>query len=360
MAGRNFALPADRVLWDSKLYLSIAQDGYESYRCIERFPNLPDVWCGNTAWFPGYPAVIRTVAFVGMPFDMAGVLVSEGFFLASLFLLWRLFDRRLTWTSGAAMVLAAVWPGAIYFHVVFGISMCLFGLLLMVNAVRDEIWWLAGIGAFVAFSTHIVGVVGVIALVSSFFFAWRSYRWPQRLWRVAAASAMGSLAYFWAIWLIHFDTGSWTIYWEHQRDAFNNGGVHNPIEGLASFWNAPFDYYRPADIGNNWLTALSVNAHQSQLVLNLALLALIVVTAIWRLVKRDLSPWEVVAVMIAIGVVVMPILSNAWSAWYRHNALMLVALPVLRLPRWAWIAVIAIFSVQAVYLAGMWFGGSLI
>lgn len=53
-------------------------------------------------------------------------------------------------------------------------------------------------------------------------------------------------------------------------------------------------------------------------------------------------------------------ISGAWSAWYRHDALMLVALPVLRLPRWAWAVLIAACTVQAMLLGAMWFSGALI
>lgn len=360
LTGLSYWTAADRMRWDARIYLSIASDGYESYRCRERFPDLPDVWCGNTAWFPGYPAVVRAVASIGMPYELAGILVSEAFFLGSLLVLWKLFDQRLTWQSGAAMLAAAVFPGAIYFHAVFGISMCLFGLLLTVYAVRRESWILAALGSFIAFSTHMVGVIGVIALAASAAFGWRSFAWPQRLLRVGAASVIGALALPWALWKIHFDTGSWTIYWEHQKDAFNTGGFFNPFTELGAFWAAPFVQMHPPVIQNNWLVNNSTLAHQSQLVINLAFLVLVVVTAIIRLRKRDLSAWEAVAVLIAVGSVAMPLVGGAWTAWYRHNAMMLVALPVLRLPKWAWALLIAVFAVQAIFLAGMWFGGSLI
>jgi hypothetical protein len=360
LTGLSYWNPLDRWRWDAKLYLSIAADGYESYRCHTRFPELPDVWCGNTAWFPGYPTVIRAVASLGLPYDFAAILVSEAFFLGSLFILWKLFDQQLTWQSGAAMAAAAVFPGAIYFHAIFGTSMCLFGLLLTVYAVRKQSWTLAALGSFLAFSTHMVGVIGVIALGLSVAFGWRSFAWPQRILRVGGATAIGALALPWTLWKIHAETGSWTIYWEHQRDAFNTGGLYNPITEIGGFWAADFAGMHPPTIHNNWLVDNSIWAHQSQLVINLAFLLLVVVTAIIRLRKHDLSAWEGVALLIAMGSVGMPLVAGAWTAWYRHNAMMLVALPLLRLPKWGWVTMIAIFAAQAILLAAMWFGGSLI
>lgn len=361
LAGQNFWSPAARQRWDSQWYLSIASGGYESFRCIERYANFPDVWCGNTAWFPGYPMAIRAVATLGgLPYDSAALVVSTLCLLGALLILWRLLGSRLSCSSGCAMGLAAVFPGTIYFHVAFPTSMCLLGVLLAIAGVRRESWLLAGVGGFIALSTHLVGVIGVIALAASVTFGWRSFSWPGRIGRVAAATALGCTAYPWSLWMIHAGTGSWTIYWQHQDEAYGNVGVHNPLEQIAQFWNTPFSGWYPPEPDASWLVLHSTSAHQPQLAINLAFIALVTLTAGWRLIRRELSAWEAVAVLIALGSVAIPLLSGAWSAWYRHNALMLVALPVLRLPRTVWLLLIGVCAVQAVLLGGMWFGGSLV
>jgi hypothetical protein len=258
------------------------------------------------------------------------------------------------------MALASVFSGVIYFHVDFPTSMCLLGLLILTWGVRNESWVVAGVGAFVALSTHLVGAIGLAALALSVTFGWRRYAWPGRLWRVGSAVTLGALAYPWTMLLIHAGTGSWTIYWEHQREAYGNAELHNPIEEIQRFWDTPFGALYPPDPNSTWLVTHSLAAHQSQLLINLALAALIATTFIWRLTHHDLSAWEVLAALVALGAVAVPLLSGAWSAWYRHNAMMLVALPVLRLPRYAWLAAVAIFAAQAVLLGGMWFGGALV
>ncbi len=359
-AGVDFWNPASRQRWDSQWYLSIAQGPYESFRCIDRYPTFPDVWCGNTAWFPGYPVAIRLVAAFGIPLNTAAIVVTSACLLGSFALLWRLLDARLTWASALAMALASVFSGVIYFHVDFPTSMCLLGLLILTWGVRNESWVVAGVGAFVALSTHLVGAIGLAALALSVTFGWRRYAWPGRLWRVGSAVTLGALAYPWTMLLIHAGTGSWTIYWEHQREAYGNAELHNPIEEIQRFWDTPFGALYPPDPNSTWLVTHSLAAHQSQLLINLALAALIATTFIWRLTHHDLSAWEVLAALVALGAVAVPLLSGAWSAWYRHNAMMLVALPVLRLPRYAWLAAVAIFAAQAVLLGGMWFGGALV
>lgn len=360
LSGQNFWNPPVRQRWDSEWYLSIASYGYESFRCIDRYPDFPDVWCGNTAWFPGYPVAIRLVAAFGVPHDVAALIVSDACLLGSFAILWNLLGSRLTWPSSCSMATAVVFPGVIYFHVVFPTSMCLLGVLLVILGVRRELWPLAGLGAFIALSTHLVGVVGVVALAASVLFGWRTFSWPGRLWRVGATVASGALAYPWSMWMIHNDTGSWTIYWQHQDEAYGNVGLHNPLEQIGRFWDTSFSAIHHPEADATWLVTHTMAAHQAQLAINLAFLLLVIATTAWRWPRHDLAAWEVVAVLIAIGAVLIPLLSGAWSAWYRHNALMLVALPVLRLPKLGWLLMIGVCAVQAVLLAAMWFGGSLV
>ncbi len=358
LSGRDYFNSLERAKWDSQHYLSIAKAGYESFRCIDRYPNWPDFWCGNTAWFPGYPMAIKALAGVGISYEAAGVVVSEVFFLGAMLLLWRLFDRKVTAGSIGAMALAAVFPGSVYFHVVFGVSMCLYGLLLALVGIREQRWWVAGLGGFVALSTHIVGVIAVVAVATSVFFGWRRFGWPGRLWRVAAATIGGGLALAWSLWMIYRDTGSWTIYFQHQNESFHNLGWHDPLEQLVRFYKIGFRH--SPDVADHWLTAHSLAAHQPQLVFNVVLFALILAGAGWLAWKREIQPWQVAAVVMVIGAMVMPLTSGAWSAWYRHDALMLVGVTLLRLPKPAWVLLVGISALQTLFLTGMWFGGSLI
>lgn len=358
LAGRDYLNPLERAKWDSQHYLSIAKGGYESFRCIDRYPNWPDFWCGNTAWFPGYPMAIKALAGLGIGYELAGVVVSEVFFLGAMLLLWRLFDRKVTAGSIGAMALAAVFPGSVYFHVVFGVSMCVYGLLLALIGIREQRWWVAGLGAFVALSTHIVGVIAVVAVAASLFVGWRRFSWPGRLWRVAAATIGGGLALAWSLWMIYQDTGSWTIYFQHQNESFHNLGWHDPWEQLVRFYKIQFRH--SPDVADHWLTAHSLAAHQPQLVFNVVLFVMILAGAGWLAWKRELEPWQVAAAVMVIGAMVMPLTSGAWSAWYRHDALMLVGVSLLRLPTPAWVLLVGISALQTLFLTGMWFGGSLI
>jgi hypothetical protein len=288
LSGERYWSLAARQRWDSEWYLSIASTGYEMFRCRERYPNFPDVWCGNAAWFPGYPAAVRMVSWTGLSVEVSAVLVTELCLIGVLVLLWHLLGARLTATTGLAMTLAVVFPGAIYFHAVFPITMGALGLLLCLLGVRREWWWLAGAGAFLAFSTHLIGAVAPIMLVLSVAFAWRSSAWPARAAKGLAAAASGAAAYPILAVSQYRATGRWDAYWEHQRDAYGQSGFVNPLNQVAVFFHTPFASWYPGGAEDTWLVRHATEAHSTQLVINLALAAVILALVVWRALHRDL------------------------------------------------------------------------
>ena len=68
-----------------------------------------------------------------------------------LVVLWNAFLRGLGHRGWLVLVMAAVFPGAVYGHAIFPISLALLGLVLAAVATREERWALAGLaGAGVA------------------------------------------------------------------------------------------------------------------------------------------------------------------------------------------------------------------
>src|SRR4051794_21247442 len=70
-SGVSWWSTGSRRHWDSEHYLSIANTGYEMFRCRDRYANFPDVVCGNVAWYPGYPLTIRAFDAFGLSPDAA-------------------------------------------------------------------------------------------------------------------------------------------------------------------------------------------------------------------------------------------------------------------------------------------------
>src|SRR5690348_5428499 len=53
--------------WDSGYYEAIAHHGYSMHRCaLGEGLNARARWCGNTAWFPGYPLLIAAISAIGV------------------------------------------------------------------------------------------------------------------------------------------------------------------------------------------------------------------------------------------------------------------------------------------------------
>jgi hypothetical protein len=153
-AGFKPMIAATWIRWDSAHYLSIATGGYEFFSCA-RLPGFnPAEFCGNTAWFPGFPLTVRVLSALGPSPEQSGVLIAAMFCLACLTLLWNMFLGP-QWNARGFFVLvfAAFFPGNVYYHAVFPISMCAFFLLCAIWLYISKRFLLAGLaGAIAAFS----------------------------------------------------------------------------------------------------------------------------------------------------------------------------------------------------------------
>jgi hypothetical protein len=134
--------------YDSYHYVSIASRGY----FIEEENGL--VVGGNVGWFPGYPLVIRAVAPRRVTLAKVGKVVSTVFAFLLLAVLWRVLrGQEGLRTRALSLLLAAVFPGFIYYHTVFPIGMVAWlDLLALVLCARGRYLAAGFLGALGAFS----------------------------------------------------------------------------------------------------------------------------------------------------------------------------------------------------------------
>lgn len=170
-AGYDPWSPSTWNRWDSGHYLSIAERGPELFRCGDLIPNrAPDDWCGSAGWLPLYPLIVAVVVALS-PLDLlwAAWLVPVLVHLSGLSMAWRLIGRispvgpvRRVMT----LMLIAVTPGMAWAHAMFPISLLLAliwaGALLAMSGRRSIAGFVFGLAAV----THSMGfalvpVVGV-------------------------------------------------------------------------------------------------------------------------------------------------------------------------------------------------------
>ncbi len=353
---------AGRWRWDSEHYLSIAESGYELFWCRERYDHFPDVLCGNVAWFPAYPVLLRPLTWLGLSYEAAGVVVGELALLGLFVVLWALLGARLTWGSGLTLAIGTVVGGGIYFHAIFPVSLVGLALALCVLAVTRGWWWLAAVSGFVATSAHPVGAVVLGMLALSWFFGWQGDSWRWRVAKAAGATAVAASGLLWVRWLMWRATGRWDAYAAIQESSYSQGGVRNPVTAAQDFVTMPFAdlYARGRELA--WLPDHSLDAHQAQLVVNTAFAAVVLGFTLARLIRdRRLEPAEWAATLLTGAVFVVPFLAGATMSWYRAHALLVVGLVLAaRLPRSVQVVLLVVCTVQYARLSSMFFAGVLV
>src|SRR6266540_3894625 len=149
--GFDHFLVRTHARWDSGNYLNIARHGYTLLRCVPK-PTSPFTaadWCGTAGWFPLYPLGMRLLGPLGLPYPRAGLLITELFALGSLVLVWWLLEARATLANLACLALAALFPGSIYEHALFPVSLAVAGSLLFLALLARGRWTAAGIAGAV-------------------------------------------------------------------------------------------------------------------------------------------------------------------------------------------------------------------
>ncbi|WP_159045976.1 hypothetical protein [Streptomyces sp. WM6372] len=354
--------PQSRRRWDSEHYLSIAKTGYEMFRCRDRYPDFPDVVCGNVAWFPGYPMGIRALSATGLSYETSAVVLTEASLFGMFAVLWWLLGARLTWATGLTLAIGTVFPGGVYFHAMFPIATGTLALLVCVAGVKRGSWGIAAAGGFVATACHLVGAAAVGMLLLSAFFAWRADAWPVRFAKAGASGALAACGVLWAKWLMWQATGRWDAYEAIQASSYEQGGLRQPFAEMRKAYDFPFkDWYTPE--GHlPWLVEHALAAHRTQLWLNAAFILLVLATAAVRLVRNhrlDVEEWA--ALILTVAIFLLPFFAGAEMSWYRNHAQMFVALVLVKhMSRWVQVPLLLLCSVQYALLASMFFAGVLV
>lgn len=229
--GLDGADPAVWSRWDSGHYLSIARGGYEFMSCAEVPGYDPRDWCGNAGWFPLYPALIAPLCRLGARPELAGELVSAVLTLATLALLWNGFlARRVTVRNLLLLLVAAFFPGQVYHHAVFPLSLLTFLSLFLAHGFARERPRLGGLLLGLASTAYPPGVLLTVpAVLASVTEPGRP--WRNRLARGAWFAACGAAGLALVFGILQVSTGSWDAFFKVHAKYHHE--LHNPLTTLA-------------------------------------------------------------------------------------------------------------------------------
>jgi hypothetical protein len=327
--GHNPAIVSSWMRSDSFQYEQIARHGYEVHRCAPgEGQNARQKWCGDAAWFPGYPLLLAAAAAVGLPLRPAALAVSLLAGLATMVLLWRWYLLR----RYGPLACAAFAPGLVYLYAVFPLSLLTLAVVVFMRNL-DRNRRLAGGAGAVAALTYPLGLilVPVVALV------YASRRHIRRALILGGPAVICGAALLVAQRL---QTGRWTAYFD-IADTY--GGLHDPVttitDWLTVLWQAsnPFDYA----VVPVW-----------QFLFVTVLLAAVTVAVVIRRRARD-----VLLFVWCFGVWFVPLVQSHQSLWRSEAALVFLPALLALLPRlflWAAVAglVVAGFGVAHEFFAG--------
>jgi hypothetical protein len=389
--------PSGYGRWDSGWYLLIARVGYYStWQCSKRSlpPSLPPghYLCGSVGWFPGYPASVRGLAEVaGIALPVAALVIAWACWYLVLVLMWRLLaDSRSVWSRWVCLLIAAFFPGQVYFAALFPISLCIAACLgCLYAALRGTGLRTALVGlvsGMAAAATYLTAIVLSPALLFAAVVARR------RLRMVAAAA--GVAAGLGAVLLtMHLWVGIWNAYF---ISASKYGvGVHSPLKTLADrlqpLWTPqpPGREFRQVAAGQTLLALCFVALATLVTLVRMALPRRAPSTGPaavpagpeaapvtgqqaageaggaaggwWAAVTARLPAFEVAFLLATIGVWLVPYIAGGGASTYRSEAFVVLSVPLLRrLPAWLLVVPLAAAVLVAWRMAPYFFNGKLV
>jgi hypothetical protein len=374
-SGLHLFDPASYGRWDSGHYLHIARSGYDAiWHCQWRslpagLPPDGNYLCGTIGWFPGYPFGLRGLAdATGLALPTAGLILAWMCWYLVLILMWRLLaDARSIWTRWICLLIAAFFPGQIYFAALFPISMCVAGILaclyFALRTSRPALAWAGFAAGFVAAFSYLTAIVLFPALLGTGLLMLRGQRRRQ-----AIIPAVGAAAGFGAVLLtMQVAVGIWDAYFISVKKY--GVGVHSPLETL-------IDRLRPL-----WTPQSSsqqvLNYMAAQTLLTLCFVGLVCLVTIigavrgrhtaemrrrtWTAaIESRISAFDLTFLLMSVGVWLVPYIAGGGASTYRSEAFVIVSVPLLRkLPAWLLVVPLGAAVFVAWHMAPYFFNGQL-
>jgi hypothetical protein len=206
----EMTFPRALATWDGIWYLAIARHGY---------PTALSTDYNELAFFPAFPLLLRSVAFVTtLDPRTVGIVLNVMLGVAFAVLFMRLGTRVVgTEVAMRAVVLCAFFPGAYVLSMVYSEPLMLVLVCASLLALLDRCWLLAGVLAAVATATR----PNALALVVACAVAAASAIRTRGEWRALAAPLLAPLGFVSFMVYLWVHTGHADAWWYTQRHAWH-------------------------------------------------------------------------------------------------------------------------------------------
>ncbi|TMC21933.1 MAG: hypothetical protein E6J34_08035 [Chloroflexi bacterium] len=214
--------------WDAAHFATIAAQGYVSQ--------------DDTSLFPLFPALEHVLSVMThKDILLCGMLISNVAFLGTLLVFYRLVETEFDEvTARRAVVYLAIFPTALFFFAGYQESLFLFFMLLSFYAMRQGLWWLAGLFGGLATLTNFIGLFLLIIFLCEY--ARQSFPLFVDEWRKKRRGyAFTRLLSFFAVFLIPLGLGVYA-YALSQRFSDPLAFIHTPLLARGTIsppWVAP-------------------------------------------------------------------------------------------------------------------------
>lgn len=329
--------PETWARYDSGHYRSIAAEGYFVEPCAARGEVDVTPTCSNAAWYPGYPIVAKVVSGVGMTWDTAAIVVAQLATFGVLLFLWNGFlHARATPRNVALLVLAAFFPGTVYFLAAFPLSLLVLLLLWQIHLFRQHRWYAGAVVGMLASLVYPMALVLGPAAALWVFVADQSPIRRQRAVRAAAVGAIvtvGTLVVFVAHQIV---LGRWDASIEQQR--WFGAALHNPVLQLWDVLVERDTYMQYMGVEHGLTKIL---AAQTGLVL--LMVVTVVALAVGKRAGRTVDDLGLTILVVALWL--LPLMNTIDTGLYRREAALVpLVILLVRAPTW----LVTSFAVAAI------------
>jgi Gpi18-like mannosyltransferase len=285
--------------WDGEHYRNIVTKGYNY---------TSDLFYGgykysdnkqyNIAFFPLYPLIVKSLMSVGVPFDIAGTLISNLFFLGALVVLYlwidRMYGRSIARWSTAVM---AWFPMSLFCSTTYTESCFLFLTIATLMLFENRQYMAASLLGILATSARPPGVVLIPTLLL--------FSWVQRRSLIAYLSAI-----MMAGGLIVFSAFCWYKFDQPFASIFAQAGWQQPswLDILKDIINLVLEIGLPTYL------------HGVMIFIIIANLILLFLRPAWGSIMAGIILLPVLAYHIIFLQILMPMMA-IWLMWYFRQKL---------------------------------------